>query len=59
MEQECPSLIWKHIEDENGETGCSETGVYMLFLLNCLMVFRGEKELRKDGLTAPELFGIM
>lgn len=58
-QEECPSLIWKYVEDKNGENDHSETDVYMLFLPNCLMVFGGEKELRKDRLTAPELFGIM
>lgn len=59
-QEECPSLIWKQIEGENGEKDYSKTEVYILFLQNCLMIF-GEaiKSLEKEDLTAPELFDII
>ncbi|XP_058409245.1 uncharacterized protein LOC131412973 [Diceros bicornis minor] len=58
--EECPSLIWKYIEDENGEKAYSTTEIYMLFLQNCLMVFEEAiRSLEKDKLSAPELFDIM
>lgn len=31
-QKECPSLIWKYIEDENGEKRYSKTDICMLFL---------------------------
>lgn len=59
-QEECPSLIWKYIDDENGEKDYSEIEVYMLFLQNCLMIFEEAiKSLEKDELTAPELFDTM
>ena len=56
----CPSLIWKYIEDENGEEDHSRTEIYMLFLQNCLMIFEGTiRSPEKGELTAPELFDVM
>nr|XP_036858600.1 uncharacterized protein LOC108394475 [Manis javanica] len=59
-QEECPSLTWKYIEDENGEKDYSKTEMYMLFLQNCLMIFEEAiKCLKKDELTAPELLDVM
>nr|XP_012606182.1 uncharacterized protein LOC105863530 isoform X1 [Microcebus murinus] len=58
--EECPSLIWKYIEDENEEKDYSTTEIYMLFIQNCLMIFEeAVRSLEKDKLTAPELFDVM
>ena len=52
-QEECPSLIWKYIEDENGETGNRHLYAVSPKLFDDL------RSLEKDELTASERFDVM